>query len=190
MACVVITEHENKLSHFRSPGTRRVFYIKMTNLINQPSLKLHNAIVSLLDDNGITYQHLVHEPTPTCLDAARIRGTSLEQGAKALLFFADKKPVLAVLSSARKLDNKAFKKEFKIKDLRMASVDEVREFTSVIPGAVPPFGNIFHVPVYADKNLFANNQIAFNAGSQSYSIIMKSSDFINLVNPIMGQFAL
>jgi Ala-tRNA(Pro) deacylase len=113
----------------------------------------------------------------------------LEQGAKALLMFADNNPILIVLSAAHKLNNSAFKKEFNFKDLRMATPEEVIKISTVPIGAVPPFGNLFNTPVYVDKNLLSETEIAFNAGSKTNSIIMKSADLVKLINPILGDYA-
>ena len=43
--------------------------------------------------------------------------------------------------------------------------------------AVPPFGNIFSIPIYADKSLEENEGANFNAGSNKKSIVMKYSDW-------------
>jgi nondiscriminating aspartyl-tRNA synthetase len=150
---------------------------------------LHQKLIKFLDDNKTVYKHLEHEETKTSEDSAKARGTKLSQGAKALVMFADDKPVLIVLSAAQKLDNAAFKKQFKVKDLKMADAQEVEKISSVIPGAVPPFGNLFNVPTYVDNALLKETEIAFNAGTRKASVIMKPTDFVSLVNPIIGDYA-
>ena len=111
------------------------------------------------------------------------------QGAKALVMIADKKPVMLVLSAATKVDTKAFKKAFKVKDLRMASEGEVTKLTNLKIGSVPPFGNLFDLPVYLDKKLGENKQIVFNAGLHERSVKMIYRDFVDLVKPTLGEFA-
>lgn len=154
-----------------------------------PKVDLHEKLLNFLDEKQIKYQHLEHVETKTSQESADVRGTKLEQGAKAMLMFADNEPILAVLSAAKKIDNSAFKKEFNFKDLRMASPEEVKNTSGVDIGAVPPFGNLFNVPVFVDKGFLSNDQIAFNAGSRTHSIIMSSKDFITLVNPKVGEYA-
>ena len=69
-------------------------------------------------------------------------------------------------------------------DVRFASEAEVAEVTEgVLPGGVPPFGNLFDIRVIADPQVFENEKIVFNAGDRSYSIAMKSADYVRLVNP-------
>ena len=151
--------------------------------------KLHLSLIKFLDSNGIKYKQIEHAAAKTSEESAKIRGTKLEQGAKALLEFADDIPVLIVLSASRKLDNNRFKAQFGIKNLRMATKEEVVKITSTEIGAVPPFGNLFSTKVYVDRGLLDNREIAFNAGMRTRSIIMSSSDFVNLVKPQEGDYA-
>ena len=101
---------------------------------------------------------------------------------------ADKKPIMLVLSAATKVDSKAFKKAFNVKDLRMATETEVTNLTGLKIGSVPPFGNLFDVSVFVDKKLGKNKKIVFNAGLHEKSIKMNYQDFIDLVNPKLGEF--
>lgn len=149
---------------------------------------LHQKLLSFLDEKVITYRHLEHEETLTSEDSARVRGTKLEQGAKALIMFADSKPILVVLPASKKLHNSLFKSQFEVKDLRLATPEEVLKISGVPIGAVPPFGNLFNVVTYVDKGLLDNQEIAFNAGSRTYSVIMNSSDYLQSINPKIGQF--
>ena len=155
-----------------------------------PEINLHDRLIAFLDEKQIVYRHLTHTETRTSEESATARGTKLEQGAKALVMFADNKPILVVLSAADKLDNAAFKKQFEIADLRMATPAEVKSISGAEIGAVPPFGNLFNVPVYAEGRLLQNEEIAFNAGELTKSVIMKSADFRALVNPQVGDYAL
>ncbi|MFA6602999.1 MAG: aspartate--tRNA(Asn) ligase [Candidatus Shapirobacteria bacterium] len=159
-------------------------------IVSVPTVNLHDRLMTFLDEKVITYRHLEHEATKTSQESANARGTRLEQGAKALLMFADSSPILVVISAATKLDNSAFKTQFKVKDLRMATAQEVESVSGAVVGAVPPFGNLFNVVVYADQKLLLNEDIAFNAGDLTKSVIMKSSDWKNLVNPTVGDFAI
>ena len=60
-------------------------------------------------------------------------------------------------------------------------------FSNLFPecelGAMPPFGNLYDLDVYVEKDLTKNNEIAFNAGNHNEIIKMKYQDFEKLVNP-------
>jgi Ala-tRNA(Pro) deacylase len=48
---------------------------------------------------------------------------------------------------------------------------------------MPPFGNLYDVPVYVDQSLSQDSEIAFNAGSHRELLRMAYSDYQNLVRP-------
>lgn len=154
------------------------------------SQQIFEKIVKLLNKNNISYQLFEHQPVYTSEEAAKIRdGTKLEQGAKALVMMADKKPILIVISGARRVDTKKFKRLFKIKDLRMSTPDEVKKLTDVKVGAVPPFGKLLGLEIFVDQSLGENEEISFNAGLHTKSVKMKYQDWFQLVKPKLGNFA-
>jgi len=147
-------------------------------------------IKDLLEKNKIQYKVVEHEAVFTSEEAAKVRGTSLHQGAKALVLYGDDKAVMAVLAADKKVDFKLIKSLYGIKDLRMATPGEVKEVTGGVEiGAVPPFGNIFNIPLYADESLFTNEKIDFNAGLHTTSIEMKAEDYKTAALPTVGNFS-
>ena len=55
---------------------------------------------------------------------------------------------------------------------------------------MPPFGNLYDLPVYVEENLSRDEQIAFNAGSHHELIQLAYDDFARLVEPRVVSFAL
>ena len=151
--------------------------------------EVYQKIIKLLENKKTKYQTYEHEPVFTSEQSAKVRGTKIKQGAKALVMFADKQPVMLVLSAATKVDAKAFKKQYQVKDLRMATAQEVEQKTGTKIGAVPPLGNLFELPVYVDEKLGENTEIAFNAGLHTNSIKMTYQDFVEIVKPKIGKFS-
>lgn len=152
-------------------------------------MSVFDSITKLLDNNKVVYKTYDHEAVFTSDEAAKVRGTTREQGAKALVMFADKKPIMVVLSGTRKVSTGEFKKQYRAHDLRMATPEEVEKLTNTKVGAVPPFGNLFSLPLYVDRSLGENEEIAFNAGEHTKSIKMKYADFEKITNPIIGTFS-
>lgn len=152
-------------------------------------MTVYEQIIALLDENGVEYQTLEHEPTKTCQDSARIRGTTADQGAKALVCYADKTPVIIVLPCSKKLDVKLFKLAFKVRDLRFATPTEVKQLTELEIGSIPPLGSLFNLPTYLDDSLSSQDEIAFNAGDVRRSVIMKYSDYLALEKPLVASFS-
>ena len=148
-------------------------------------------IKAFLDERGIKYEVTEHKPVLTSEEAAEVRGVPLATGAKAMLLkdsakkaAADAAPfMLAVLSAANKFSSKQFKKISACKNIRFASPQEVHEVTGCLPGAVPPFGKIFGVPVWVDRSLGKNEMINFNCGLRTKSISMAYADYFKVEEP-------
>jgi Ala-tRNA(Pro) deacylase len=54
---------------------------------------------------------------------------------------------------------------------------------------MPPFGNLYDLPVFADEGLSHDKEIAFNAGSHRELVRMAWEDFEKLVKLRMARFA-
>ncbi len=159
---------------------------------------LHAAVgrvKALLDAEACWYETFEHEPVRTSEEAAATRpGYSLRQGAKAIILRVkrskrDKFFVMLVFPADRRFDGGAVKDYFAARDIRFASADEVAELTGgVQPGGVPPFGNLFDLPVFATPQLFEVERIVFNAGDRRYSLAMRSADYRQLAQPEVFSF--
>jgi len=149
---------------------------------------VYEKIKESLESHSVDFEVMNHEPVYTSEEAARVRGTPLKEGAKAMVMKANKKPVLVVLAADRRIDNKRFKKQYKVKDLRMASPEEVEELTGLKIGSIPPFGNILGLPTYVDRSLLENQRISFNAGMHTRSIIMLLRDYLETAEAQVGDF--
>ncbi len=65
--------------------------------------------------------------------------------------------VMLVFPADQKFNSKKVLESLNIKNIRFATEEEVGELTSGVQiGGVPPFGNLFNLPVYADPSLFDN----------------------------------
>jgi Ala-tRNA(Pro) deacylase len=151
---------------------------------------LLNEIRAWLSAEGVSFREVHHEPTRTSEDSARARGEDLRVGGKALLIKVDEVYRLFVLSAARKLDSAAVKRHFTARKTRFATPEELAALTGLVPGSVPPFGRpLLPFPLYADPSVFANERIAFNAGSLADSIVMPVGDYRRLAAPEVFEFA-
>lgn len=148
-----------------------------------------DQIVTDLEKKHIEFEVTEHEPVKTSEEAAKIRGVDLSTGAKALVMYADDKPIMIVVAGNRKIDMKVFKTAYTIRDLRMATPDEVEKITGVQIGAVPPFGHIFGISLYMDESLRTNEVIFFNPGLHQKTIGMKESEYEKASQPIVGNFS-
>ncbi len=119
--------------------------------------------------------------------SAHVRGREL---AKTVMVKIDGRMAMAVLPATRKLDLERLRD---VADAHEAALATEREFRDMFPdcevGAMPPFGNLYGLRVYADKSLTDDEHIAFNAGSHEERIQMAYRDFERLVEPTVAGLA-
>ncbi len=159
--------------------------------------KTVSKIIELLKNNGYWFETFEHEPVRTSEEASKIRpGYSLRQGAKAMIIRvkvsgSEKRFVMLVLPGDLRFDNNKVRSLFGVREVRFATEEEVIQITGgILPGGIPPFGNLFNLEVIADPKLFENEKIVFSAGDRRFSIAMQSKDYKALVNPRIVPIAL
>lgn len=133
-------------------------------------------IAAHLAERGILFERIEHEPVTTSEAAAGARGSRLEQGAKALIVKADERYHHLIISAAQRVDNTKLRRILGARRVRFATAEELRQLTGCLPGAVPPFGNLFGIPVLMDDALLAEETVYFNCGSHTLSLRMRRAD--------------
>ncbi len=143
-------------------------------------------LTARLDEARVPYAVTHHAPVRTSEEAAKVRGTPLSSGAKALVCKADERFVLFVMPADRRLDSAAVRRTLGIRSLRFATPEEL---TGLPPGAIPPFGALFALPTYCDQAIADEATINFNAGDRAISVAMAPSDYLAVERPTLGRFA-
>lgn len=149
-----------------------------------------DRLEALLSGAGVPFRLYAHEPVFTSEQAAAVRGTSPEEGAKALLVKADDDFLLAVISGPVRVDSKKLRRLLGASGTRFATEQELLDLTGCRPGSLPPFGCLFGLPVLMDDSLRGCDRISFNAGSNSWSVTMKREDYERIAIPRVDSFAL
>jgi Ala-tRNA(Pro) deacylase len=150
---------------------------------------LHTRILVLLEDSGILFDHFEHEHVHTSQEAARARGTNIEDAAKALVFQTGSgNLIVCVVSGHRRVDLKKLKTLLGERDIALANPERVLHVTGCTVGSVPPFGNLFSppLPMYVDHEVLTREHIVFSAGSHYSSIRMRPEDWVKLVSPVVA----
>lgn len=146
--------------------------------------KVLNHLASL----GIPFDKLEHEVVTTSEAAAGARSSRLEEGAKALIVKADDGFYHLIISAAKRVDNNKLRKLLGTRKVRFARPEEVMQLAGCLPGAVPPFGNLFGLKVHMDDALLAEETVYFNCGSHTVSLRMKREDLVKATEAQMGNF--
>jgi Ala-tRNA(Pro) deacylase len=147
-------------------------------------------VKDFLDINHIQYSTIVHPTAYTAQGTAAYAHVPGREIAKTVIIKVDTQLCMAVLPASAQLDLGAFKRLTKAKTICLAGEHEFEfHFPDCDLGAMPPFGNLYGIPVYVEQSLTQDQEIAFNAGSHSELVRMSYEDFERLVNPIVGDFA-
>ena len=146
--------------------------------------------LDFLDQNHVCYAHTKHCPAFTALEVAFAEHLSPHKMAKTVLYTGAQGYGLAVLPADCLIDLEILGTFVNDLSVRLASERELGElFPEAELGAVPPFGNLFHLPVLVDTSVAEQEFIAFNAGTHRDVIHMHYGDFARMVNPAVGKFA-
>jgi len=153
------------------------------------SEEVFERVRALLESRGARFDVMRHEPVYTSQEAARVRGTPLASGAKALVCKGGDAMLMFVLPADRKLASRQIRRSRGWRKLRFATREEVLERTGLEPGSIPPFGSLFGLPTLCDERLGENEAINFNAGDHAVSVSMPYADYVRVEQPELGDFA-
>ncbi|HZU06843.1 MAG TPA: YbaK/EbsC family protein [Chloroflexota bacterium] len=109
---------------------------------------------------------------------------------KTVVVLADGRLVMLALPATHRVDLARVSAVLGTPNVRLAREDE---FATAFPdcevGAMPPFGNLYQVPVYVDRALTEDETIVFRAGTHTDTMSIKYADFARLVQPTVAEFA-
>jgi Ala-tRNA(Pro) deacylase len=147
------------------------------------------SIAEFLDRNQARYSLVPHRIAYTAQEEAAAAHVPGREWAKAVVCIADDRPVFAVLPAPSKVDLEQLKSVAHAHSVRVAREDELGQFYADCEvGAMPPFGPLYHQPVFIDRSLTTGREIAFNAGSHREAIRMPYVEFERLVRPTVAAF--
>jgi Ala-tRNA(Pro) deacylase len=142
------------------------------------------SLMEYLDRNNVKYVVITHSPAFTAQGVAGMAHIPGKELAKTVMVKLDGKLVMAVVPAMLHVDLAMLKKAAKAGTAAVATEDEFRlRFPECETGAMPPFGNLFGMTVFADESLARDKEIAFNAGSHRELIQMSWEDYKRLVEP-------
>ena len=143
-----------------------------------------------LDSNNVKYVTVTHSTAYTAQEIAALTHTKGRDLAKTVIMKTDDALVMAVLPASYQIDLQALKEATGAKAIGLAGEATFRShFPGCETGAMPPFGNLFEMPVYVDESLTKEKEIAFSAGSHNEVMRLSYADFARLVSPRVLHFA-
>lgn len=143
-----------------------------------------------LDENKIKYVKITHSSAYTAQEIAASVHIPGKELAKTVIIRVKDGFAMAVLPASRKINFDRLKNVVGNNEIRLAQEGEFKDlFPDCEVGAMPPFGNLYDLPVYVAAALTEDKDIAFNAGTHTDVIKISYSDFEKLVKPAIGAFS-
>lgn len=149
-----------------------------------------NRLKQFLDVEGIKYVTISHSVAYTAQVIATLTHIPGKELAKTVIVKIDGTYAMAVLPASRQLDLALLRAAAQAKTVSVAYEAEFKSrFPDCETGAMPPFGNLYGMAVYADESLSHDQEIAFNAGSHRELYRLSWKDFERLVEPMVARLA-
>lgn len=137
-----------------------------------------------LETHKVKYHAMTHSPAFTSQEIAAAAHVSGKELAKTVIVKTDGHLAMVVMCANHQVNFAKLKEALGTKAVDLASETEFKDkFPGCEVGAMPPFGNLYDMPVYVESDLTHQDRIMFNGGSHSELIEMSYKDFDNLVHP-------
>lgn len=152
-------------------------------------MHISHTIKEYLDKEHVNYEVLEHDLAFTAMEVAEAQHEPGRRVVKSIIVIVDGKRMMCVLPATQRIDFKKFKEIFHANKVELASEGMVASlFPQYEVGAMPPFGHLVGLKLYADSSLKENESIAFNAGSHTAMLRIKFQDFVRLTDPVFADF--
>jgi Ala-tRNA(Pro) deacylase len=147
-------------------------------------------VIDYLKYNKVHYEMIEHDPTLSAYEVAVEPQVQKKNPAKTLIVYADGKYCMIVMPAHHRIDDSLLHDVLRTNNVHLASEEDMQLiFPDCEFGTMPPFGNLYALPVYVDKILADDDMIVFNACSNTRSIRLKMYDFLRLVKPVIAELS-
>lgn len=143
-----------------------------------------------LRENGVPFEVQHHPRVVTAQEVAATEHVPGKMLAKTVMVLADSEMVMLALPASYQVDLEKVGEVLGASEVRLAEEEEFEDtFPDCEVGAMPPFGNLYDLPVYAEEVLTEDETIYFRAGTHTDTMSVKYADFERLVDPTVAEFA-
>jgi Ala-tRNA(Pro) deacylase len=143
-----------------------------------------------LDGEHVPYELQQHSVAYTAQQIAASEHISGRLVAKVVIVLANGGPVVLTLPASNRVDFERVKEILHARDVRLADETEVAPlFPDCEVGAMPPFGNLYELPVVVDQQLAEDEYIVFPVGTHTETMRLRYDDFARVVRPVVADVA-
>lgn len=151
---------------------------------------MYQKVVDQLNELGIPFQIIEHEPVLTTEQADRfIEG--IEGVRTKTMFLTNKKKrnfYLVIMDDVKRLDMDVFKDIVEEKQMKMASAETLNEKMMLQPGVVSPFGLLYNkdkdIHVYFDQAIVSEERMSFHPNTNEKTIFINTQDLFTFLKAI------
>jgi Ala-tRNA(Pro) deacylase len=148
-----------------------------------------DRLEAYLREKQVPFEVRHHPKAITAQEVAASEHVPGKMLAKTVMVLADGKMVMLALPAPYQVDVDKAGKVLGV-EVRLAHEEEFENtFPDCEVGAMPPFGNLYEVPVYVEAALAEDKTIVFRAGTHTDTMSVSYADFENLVEPTIAEFA-
>jgi Ala-tRNA(Pro) deacylase len=144
----------------------------------------------VFEAHKVPYSVHSHPHAYTAQEIAALQHVKGRRLAKVVMAKADGRMVMLVLPADHRVDFGKLRAVLGAQEVRLA---QEAEFQGLFPGcevgAMPPFGNLYGLPLYTDRVLEKDEEIVFNAGTHTLTAKVAWRDYLGLVKPVVADFA-
>jgi len=138
-----------------------------------------------LDSHSIQYVSVEHSVAYTAKEIAERVNIKGDQMAKTVMVSLDGAMSMVVLPASCRIRWDRFMKAMGTELVSLSSEEEFQDrFPDCEVGAMPPFGDLFDMPIYMYEGFDEDGEIAFRAGTHHEIIKMRFTDYLGLANPM------
>ncbi|HZR45909.1 MAG TPA: YbaK/EbsC family protein [Candidatus Manganitrophaceae bacterium] len=147
-------------------------------------------VKKFLDQQRVSYEVTSHPEGSTFPQIAALLQRSGKPFAKVVLVKTEEGFVMCVLPAYELIDIGRLEKVLGKKGTVRIATEE--EFKSLFPdceiGAMPPFGNLYHIPVYLDRRLAEYDDLYFAGGRHTETVSLGMEVYRRLISPKIAEF--
>jgi Ala-tRNA(Pro) deacylase len=152
-------------------------------------MKIPAKIIKYLDKAKIKYEIVEHKTVYTAYDKAATLKIKPNVIGKTLVLKADKDLIIVLVSGNKNLDLAKLKKIAKVKKLDFVSETILKnKFKGIKLGAIPPFGELWKLPLFIDGGLMKEKNIFVSSGIYESSFKLSPGVF-EKSGAILGNFS-
>ncbi len=153
-------------------------------------MEIPSKLISYLNEKRVSYEVLHHPEAFTAQTVAAAEHVKGRHHAKVVMVKSGGQHLMAVLPADCRVDLEKLEKATG----KPASLESERDFKELFPdcapGTMPPFGDLYDLPTFVDRNLTKEDYIVFEAGTHTDAIKLSYSDYERTAKPRVEDFAI